>query len=72
MRRIVELLREETNGGSYYAAIIHANREEEAKEWKAELEQEFPNIEFSLSYFGAVIGTHLGEGSMGLGWIKKR
>lgn len=72
MRRIVELLREETNGGSYYAAIIHANREEEAKEWKVELEQEFPNIEFSLSYFGAVIGTHLGEGSMGLGWIKKR
>lgn len=72
MRRIVELLREETNGDSYYAAIIHANREEEAKEWKAELEQEFPNIEFSLSYFGAVIGTHLGEGSMGLGWIKKR
>lgn len=72
MKRIVELLREETNGDSYYAAIIHANREEEAKEWKAELEQEFPNIEFSLSYFGAVIGTHLGEGSMGLGWIKKR
>lgn len=72
MKRIVELLREETSGDSYYAAIIHANREEEAKEWKAELEQEFPNIEFSLSYFGAVIGTHLGEGSMGLGWIKKR
>lgn len=72
MKRIVELLREATNGDPYYAAIIHANREEEAKEWKAELEQEFPNIEFSLSYFGAVIGTHLGEGSMGLGWMKKR
>ncbi|MBQ6448673.1 DegV family protein [Cytobacillus oceanisediminis] len=72
MKRIVELLREATNGDSYYAVIIHANREEEAKEWKAELEQEFPNIEFSLSYFGAVIGTHLGEGSMGLGWMKKR
>ena len=68
----MELLREATNGDSYYAVIIHANREEEAKEWKAELEQEFPNIEFSLSYFGAVIGTHLGEGSMGLGWMKKR
>lgn len=72
MKRIVELLREATNGDPYYAAIIHANREEEAIEWKAELEQEFPNIEFSLSYFGAVIGTHLGEGSMGLGWMKKR
>lgn len=72
MKRIVELLREATNGDPYYAVIIHANREEEAIEWKAELEQEFPNIEFSLSYFGAVIGTHLGEGSMGLGWMKKR
>ncbi|RBN36411.1 hypothetical protein DMN50_35665, partial [Priestia megaterium] len=25
----------------------------------------------SLSYFGAVIGTHLGEGAIGIGWYKK-
>ena len=71
MKRIVDLLAEATNGEEYQAVIIHANREEEAQEWKAELAERFPNIEFSISYFGAVIGTHLGEGSMGLGWMKK-
>lgn len=52
-----------------YAMVIHANREEEAKEWIEKLSEKFPNVEFHLSYFGPVIGTHLGEGSLGLGWI---
>ncbi|MEH7525226.1 DegV family protein, partial [Bacillus sp. JJ1503] len=59
------------SGEPYRAVIIHANREEEAVEWKTELEGQFPNVEFMVSYFGPVIGTHLGEGSMGLGWVKK-
>lgn len=72
MKRIVELLEEDAKSGdAYRAAIIHANREEEAWEWKAELEEKLPNVEFMISYFGPVIGTHLGEGSMGLGWVKK-
>jgi DegV family protein with EDD domain len=72
MKRIVELLAEDAKSGeAYQAAIIHANREEEAKKWKAELEVQFPNVEFMISYFGPVIGTHLGEGAMGLGWVKK-
>ncbi|PLR82590.1 DegV family protein [Bacillus sp. V33-4] len=72
MKRIVELLGEEVKGGEpFRAVIIHANREEEAVEWKAELEAAYPNVEFMLSYFGPVIGTHLGEGAMGLGWVKK-
>jgi fatty acid-binding protein DegV len=32
---------------------------------------QYPHVEFSISYFGPVIGTHLGEGAMGLGWVKK-
>jgi DegV family protein with EDD domain len=72
MKRIVDLLEEDAKSGEpYRAAIIHANREEEAMEWKAELEAKFPNVEFMISYFGPVIGTHLGEGAMGLGWVKK-
>mgnify|MGYP000279033859 CR=1 FL=1 len=53
------------------AVVIHSNRENEAKEIQRELEQEYPHIEWSLSYFGAVIGTHLGEGAIGIGWYKK-
>jgi DegV family protein with EDD domain len=72
MKRIVDLLGEDASGGApYQAAIIHANREEEAVEWKSELENLYPNVEFSISYFGPVIGSHLGEGAMGLGWMKK-
>ncbi|WP_141432906.1 DegV family protein [Bacillus sp. 03113] len=71
MRRIVELLTEGVkDGSSYKATIIHANREEEAVNWKNELESQFSNVEFDISYFGPVIGTHLGEGSMGIGWVK--
>ena len=72
MKRIVDLLGEDAASGEpYQASIIHANREEEAVEWRSELESLYPNVEFSLSYFGPVIGTHLGEGAMGLGWMKK-
>jgi DegV family protein with EDD domain len=72
MKRIVDLLGEDAAGGEpYQAAVIHANREEEALEWKSELENLYPNVEFTISYFGPVIGTHLGEGAMGLGWMKK-
>lgn len=53
------------------AVVIHANREAEAEEMKKELEQKYPHIEFFLSYFGPVIGTHLGEGALGLGWYKR-
>ncbi|RDU37590.1 DegV family protein [Neobacillus piezotolerans] len=72
MNRIVELLGEAVSeGGQYRAVIIHANREEEAIEWKAELEEAFPHVEFMISYFGPVIGTHLGEGAMGMGWYRR-
>ncbi len=72
LKRVVDLLEEDVKSGEpYRAVIIHANREEEALEWKNELEGQFPNVEFMVSYFGPVIGTHLGEGSMGLGWVKK-
>lgn len=72
MKRIVELLTEATaDGAPYKAVIIHAKREEEAKLWKAEIQPSLPNVEFDIGYFGPVIGTHLGEGAMGLGWYKK-
>lgn len=72
MKRIVDLLdKDALSGGVWRAVIIHANREQEAEEWREELAKLYPNVEFSISYFGAVIGTHLGEGAMGLGWMKK-
>jgi DegV family protein with EDD domain len=72
LNRVVDLLAEDAGkGGEYRAVVIHANRESEALEWKNELEAQFPNVEFMFSYFGPVIGTHLGEGALGMGWYKK-
>ncbi|WP_110928381.1 DegV family protein [Bacillus massiliglaciei] len=72
MKRVNELLGEDANaGGSYKAVIIHAKRLKEAEEWKEELHAQYPNVEFDISYFGPVIGTHLGEGAMGLTWYRK-
>ncbi len=50
------------------AVVIHSNAEEAGMEWKAHLEEKFPNVIFHLSYFGPVLATHLGEGALGLGY----
>ncbi|MEH7458220.1 DegV family protein [Bacillus sp. JJ1127] len=72
LKRIVEIFDEQASKGvPMEAVIIHANREEEAKAWQQELQEEYPHVTIRISYFGAVIGTHLGEGSLGLGWYTK-
>lgn len=72
MNRIVELLTDDVaSGDAIQATIIHANRPAEAAEWLNDLKGKLPQVDFELSYFGPVIGTHLGEGSMGIGWVKK-
>ncbi|MGG3887930.1 DegV family protein [Metabacillus fastidiosus] len=52
------------------AVIIHANRQEEAEKIKEDLQSKYPHIHFTISYFGPVIGTHLGDGAIALGWYK--
>ncbi|WP_242216760.1 DegV family protein [Bacillus cereus group sp. BfR-BA-01380] len=72
LKRIVEIFDEQASKGiPMEAVIIHANREEEVKEWERELKEIYPHVEFRISHFGPVIGTHLGEGSLGLGWYTK-
>ncbi|MBN3554201.1 DegV family protein [Fictibacillus nanhaiensis] len=52
-------------------SVIHAKREDEAVEIADELREKFANADVWISYFGPVIGTHLGEGSLGITWIKE-
>ncbi|ANB59660.1 DegV family protein [Anoxybacteroides amylolyticum] len=71
INRIEELLAEDAaSGAPIKAAIIHANRLKEATAWKDELAAQYPNVDFTISYFGPVIGTHLGEGALGLAWYR--
>lgn len=72
INRIVELFEEDASSGEpMECVIIEANGEEQALELKKQLESKFPNVNFDTSYFGPVIGTHLGEGAIGIGWYKK-
>lgn len=59
---------EEHQDKNITAVIIHSNAEEEGREWKKEMESLYPHVTFTLSYFGPVIATHLGEGALGLGY----
>lgn len=72
MKRIADMLAEDAEKMPLDAAIIHANQPEEAEIWLAELSERLPDVNFTISHFGPVIGTHLGEGSMGLGWTRRK
>ncbi|MBM7617566.1 DegV family protein with EDD domain [Weissella uvarum] len=52
------------------ALVIYSNNEADGQKWLEELAEKFPNVDFELSYFGPVIGTHLGAGALALGWMR--
>lgn len=69
--RIFELFKEDAvTGEPINAVVIHANVAKEAEAWKQELEALYPHVSVKLSMFGPVIGTHVGQGTIGLGWYK--
>ncbi len=69
LKRIFNLLEEDTDSKTVKEVVfIHANNESGAQELKQEYEKKYPKIKTHLSYFGPVIGTHLGEGSLGIAW----
>ncbi|MDT3765041.1 DegV family protein [Priestia filamentosa] len=72
LKRVLELFHEDAfQGVPIEATVIHANRPQEAEELCKEIENKYPNVNVNISYFGPVIGTHLGEGALGLGWYRK-
>lgn len=52
------------------AYVFHANAPEAGQKWLDELSERHPNIDFDLSYFGPVIGVHLGQGALAVGWMQ--
>ncbi|MGM9986028.1 MAG: DegV family protein [Bacillaceae bacterium] len=71
-KRILELLNEDASKGHpMKAVVIHGNCPEKGLELQKQLQAKYPDMEIDLSYFGPVIGTHLGEGAIGIGWYKK-
>jgi DegV family protein with EDD domain len=72
LKRIFDLMDEDLKADDKATiSVIHAKRENDAVEIAGELREKFVNADVSISYFGPVIGTHLGEGSLGITWIKE-
>lgn len=49
--------------------VIHANAEEEADAMIQHFKSQLPEVDVIKSYFGPVIGTHLGEKALGVGYV---
>lgn len=64
-KKLYKILSDTTKAGDYKVYVIHANIPETAKEVAKELTEK--GFDISIATFGAVIGTHLGEGALGFG-----
>ena len=64
-KRLYKILAENTKDRDYKVYVIHSNIPEKAHEVVEELTSK--GFDVSIATFGAVIGTHLGEGALGFG-----
>lgn len=72
INRIMGFLEEDAaKGKELKVAFIHGNDEQSAKNLRDSFLEKYPNMDTIISYFGPVIGTHLGEGAIGIGWYVK-
>lgn len=72
LARVMDMLYEDAESKEIEKVVfIHGNEEEAALELRDEFAKKYPDIETSISYFGPVIGTHVGEGSLGVSWYTK-
>lgn len=70
--RTRELLSQEwEHHPEYRYFIIHANNLAQAKEEQQQLLSKHPQMDLEIAYFSPVIGLHLGDQSLGFGWVKK-
>ena len=68
-KRLIEIIKEATTSGQYRVIVIHGNALEKAEELRQHLLDFGLGSDVSLATFGSVIGTHLGAGSIALGYI---
>ena len=68
-KRLIEIIKDATASGQYRIIVIHGNALEKAEEVRQHLLESGVGTDISLATFGSVIGTHLGAGSIALGYI---
>jgi len=66
MQRLLYIMRQRSGGRPICVNLMHANAPEEAERLKADILSQFDCVEFYVTDFTPVIGTHTGPGSIGL------
>lgn len=54
-----------------WLAMAHTDNEEEAKKWRAELEEEFPGYAIHIDPLSLSVACHIGPGALALTWTKR-
>ena len=67
-KRLVEIVKEATANVNYQITVIHGNAPQKAADLRQLLIDGGVATDVSIATFGSVIGTHLGEGSIALGY----
>lgn len=66
MQRLLYIMRQRSGGKPICVNLMHAGVPEEAERLKADILSQFDCIEFYITDFTPVVGTHTGPGSIGL------
>lgn len=72
LARVEELFIKANQEASYplRALVLNANDPAAGDAWAKHIQQLYPSMTVEQSYFGPVIGTHLGEKALAIGWIR--
>jgi DegV family protein with EDD domain len=54
-----------------HGLVVHGNSLEAGEKFRDAMQEKYPDVPFDLSYFGPVIGTHLGSGAIALAWMRE-
>lgn len=69
LNHILDMLFDDLAAGNVNeVTVIHANNRAGAMQLKEKIAEQHPTTTIQISYFGPVIGTHLGSGSLGVSW----
>lgn len=69
VKRLVDIVESDTEHGDYQVIVIHGNALDKAETLRQLLQENGVEGEIPLATFGSVIGTHLGDHSLAVGYV---
>lgn len=69
VKRLVDIVESDTKDGAYQVIVIHGNALDKAENLRQLLQENGVEGEIPLATFGSVIGTHLGDHSLAVGYV---